>query len=120
MKYIYTDPSGREIALRVETVSGNVTRLVDVTDEVVIPAQQVYDDLVSEISMSGSHPGVCYEVITDRYQQQHQEVSWEGLTPVLRQQLVDYLEELRSESDNNEDDPFYNDGNPWTIQDTHF
>lgn len=120
MKYIFTDASGQEITLKVKSVKGGVTHLEEASDEVVILAQQVYDDLTNEISMSGSHPGTCYEIITDRYKREHRDVSWESLTPELRASLVAYLEDLRADADCNEDDPFYNDGKAWTVEDTHF
>jgi hypothetical protein len=119
MDYVFTNAEGQKIRLRVDCVKGGVTHLVEMTDDVVIPAQQVYDDLVAEISMSGSHFGRAHEVITDRYSREHENVTWEGLTAALRVRLVSYLEELRKDARDDEHDTFFNDGLAWTAEDIY-
>lgn len=117
--HIFTDDNGKEFRLKVDRVEKGVTYFVDAGDEVIISAQQVYDDLVAEISMSGKHFGACHEVITDRYVREHAKVSWEGLTPALRKRLVAYLEELRMGASEDPDDPCYNDGQAWAVTDIY-
>lgn len=118
MRYVYTDASGEEITLKVDRVEGQITHLVDSgDDEVVISAQQLYDDLVNEISLSGSHYARCYEVITDRYMREHTNVSWDSLTSPLRKRLVAYLESLRADAGKDFEDSFYNDGEAWKVDD---
>lgn len=119
MRYVFTNASGEEVSLRIDREEDGVTFFVEASDEVVIPAQQVYDDLVNEMSMGGCHFGTAYEVITDRYMREHENVSWEKITLPLRKRLVSYLEELRSDSGSDEDDAFYNNGKPWVLQDIY-
>ena len=119
MRYLYTNANGEEISLRVDREEEGVIHLVEATEEVVISAQQLYDDLANEISMGGCHFGTAYDVMTDRYMREHRNVSWESLTKPLRLKLVSYLEELRADSGDNEDDAFYNDGKPWTLKDIY-
>lgn len=119
MSYLYTNANGEEIALRIDREEGGITYFVELTDEVVIPAQQVYDDMVNEMSMGGCHFGTAHEVITDRYMREHVNVSWESLTKPLRLRLVSYLEELRADSGDNEDDTFFNNGKPWALKDIY-
>lgn len=120
MQYIFVNDDGVETKIKVDAVKGGVTYFVEAGDEVVIFAQEVYDDLVNEISMSGKGFGLCHEIITDRYMREHSNVSWEGLTTPLRERLVKYLEELRLESVDDVEDPFYNDGKPWAVTDIYF
>ena len=119
MQYVYTNSNGDEVSLRIDRVEAAVTYFVESRDEVVIPAQQVYEDLVNEMSMGGCHFGTAHEVITDRYMREHENVSWEKITLAMRKKLVAYLEELRSDCGGDEDDPFFNDGKPWVLEDIY-
>lgn len=114
MKYVYKNDDGKEINLKIVKVDGDTTYFEE-SDEILITSEQVYDDLVSEISLGGVHYLAAHEIITDRYSTQYENVSWEPLNKELRQKLFLYLEELRQNAGDDENDTFYNDGEPWVI-----
>lgn len=122
MRYLFNH-NGTDLWLVVDKVEGDVAYM-SIDDVKVISSDEVYYDLTNEISMSGFGPGRCYEIITDNYyrsfKNHYARIDVEELTDDQREDLVSYLEELRTEDSENEESPFYNDGQKWTIQDTYF
>lgn len=119
MKYMFNG-----IELRIDSIRDDeVTYLVELNeDEVVIEGDEFLEMIADEISMTACDYHIAQEVVTDRLKQLYKgkDILYTESSLYNRQEMVDYLNQLRDEDmenpDANIDSPFMTD-EPYTLED---
>jgi hypothetical protein len=85
----------------------------------VVPADEMLEDVLSEISATGAGVSVCYETITDSYRKKGWD--WQKLEAEHLKKLLAYMNEIREDdvADNEEDSDYYQ-LEPFTLEDLPF
>lgn len=116
MKYVYVNPEGKRISLRVKSSKGGVTVLEDaVTEPVKISASEWVADVLSQIEGTGNLPLTAIEHVLDGYSQRYQGNYVRG--PISKKALRDcvvYLESLRAEAIAEQEDSAWTTEAPFT------